>query len=69
MPKTKQQETSYPIEEELAKLVREIRLSLRKVVKFFFVIPKEKDEKMIHLMEISAWVLLTIALIFRIGRI
>lgn len=59
----------YPIERELARLVKEFKLSLRKVTNFFFVLPKRKEDKLIYLMETMAWLFLTLALILRvIGR-
>ena len=58
----------YPLELELEKLFREVRILVRKAGRFFFTIPKRKDEKMIYLIETCAWLLLTFALILRVGR-
>ena len=58
----------YPIEAAITKLINETRLQLVKIVKFFFTIPKGKMDKMIYVMESLAWLLLTLALILRIGR-
>jgi hypothetical protein len=43
---------------ELAKLVRAFRL-------FFFRIPEKKMDKQIYIIETIAWLMLTIALVFR----
>lgn len=56
----------YPIEEEAEKLLREIKLLIRKIGKFFFEIPKKKEERMIYVIETLAWLLLGIALIWRL---
>lgn len=58
----------YKIEVEAEKLLRELRIQLRKVVAYFFTIPKKKDDKMIYVLETLSWIFLTIALILRIGR-
>jgi len=61
----RKKQPKYPIETELEKLIREIRLLVKKFGVFFFEIPKRKDDKMIHIIEVSAWLLLTYALILR----
>ncbi len=56
----------YPIEIAAEKLLNEIRLSIRKITKFFFEIPKDKGEKMIFILETTIWLLFTIVIIWRI---
>ena len=58
----------YPIEREAEKFIREMRLSLIKIIKFFFIIPKKKMDKYIYVIESLSWLLLTFALLWRILR-
>lgn len=58
----------YPIEASVEKLFIELRRSLKKITKFFFIIPKKKMDKYIYVIETVSWLLFTIALILRIGR-
>jgi hypothetical protein len=56
---------TYPIEKAAEKLLNEVRIGIKKIVIFFFTIPKKKDDKMIYVIETLAWILLTIAIIWR----
>lgn len=56
----------YPIELALEKLINEVRIGIKKMFHFFFVIPKRKDDKMIYVIETTAWILLGLALIMRL---
>jgi hypothetical protein len=56
---------TYPIEQAAERLINEIRKSLKKVVGFFFVIPKGKMDKYVYVIETLAWLFLTLALILR----
>ena len=58
----------HPLELELAKLLKEFRILVKKFGNFFFKIPKNKMDKYIFLMETGAWLLLGISLVFRIGK-
>ncbi len=62
----KKPKTDYPIEREAERLLNEMATTLRALTKFFFKIPKRKDDKMIYVMETIAWITLTLALIWRI---
>ena len=56
----------YPIETAAEKLIDQLRISLKKITKFFFVIPEKKMDKYIYIMETISWILLGLALIWRI---
>ena len=56
---------TYPIEKAAERLLNEIRVSLKKTTKFFFEIPKRKDDKVVYVIETLAWILLTISLVMR----
>jgi len=59
----------YPLEVELNKLLKEFRVLVRGFRKFFFVIPKNKMDKYIYVIETISWLGLTLALILRVvGR-
>lgn len=59
----------YPLEVELNKLLKEFRVLVRGFRKFFFVVPKKKDDKVIYIIETISWMLLGLALILRVvGR-
>ena len=58
----------YPLEYEAERLLRELSKLVKKVGRFFFVIPKKKMDKYIYVMETLAWLSLTIALVLRIWR-
>ena len=57
---------TYPIERAAERLLNEMALTLRALTKFFFKIPRKKDDKMIYVMETLAWIFLTIAIIMRL---
>ena len=56
----------YPIETAAEKLIDQLRISLKKITKFFFVIHEKKMDKYIYIMETISWILLGLALIWRI---
>ena len=60
--------TKYPIEEALTKVFLELARFIRKAGDYLFTIRKNKEDKIIHMMEIGAWILLTISLVMRIRR-
>jgi len=62
----------YPIENEarkllakFGKLIDELILGVRKLVKFCTTIPKNKMDKMYWMIEVIAWLLLAIAIFGR----
>lgn len=55
----------YPIEVALEKMINEVTLGIRGVFRFFFIIPKNKEDKMIYIIETLAWLLLGLSLILR----
>lgn len=64
----KKWKTEYPLETELKKLLKELRVLVRGFRHFFFVIPKNKMDKVCYLIETISWLGLGLALILRIGR-
>lgn len=63
------QPPKYPIETAIENLINEVRKSVRRVTKFFFIIPKKKMDKYIYLIETLSWLFLTFALLYRLfGR-
>ena len=59
----------YPLETELEKLLKELRVLVQGIWMFFFVVPKNKMDKYIYLIETLSWLGLTLALILRlVGR-
>jgi len=56
----------YKIGIEAEKLIREVRLSVRRFSLFFTTIPKNKNIRMIWLIETLSWILLGIALVWRL---
>jgi hypothetical protein len=47
----------YPIERAAIKLLNQVRVSLKLVTTFFFVLPKRKDERMVQAFLIIVWLL------------
>lgn len=65
----KKWKNKYPLEVELEKLLKELRFLVRGFREFFFVIPKNKMDKYIYLIETISWLGLTLVLILRlVGR-
>lgn len=59
----------YGIELEAEKLLRKLTWLVGYFGKFFFEIPKNKNDKMIYVLETLAWLSLTVVIVLRIfGR-
>jgi hypothetical protein len=56
----------YDIEIQLGQLLKEIRLSVARIVRFLTHIPKNKGERMAWCLELIAWMFLTFSIILKI---
>jgi hypothetical protein len=56
---------TYPIERASVNLLNELGSFVRSLGKYLFTVPKSKEAFTMWIIEFSAWILLTIALIMR----